>query len=65
MTQVTVGALGRIHWQMHLLGFKKTAWDTRAGPAAGLSPGLSPFGFGFVALGDEPRVLHIKVIFQA
>jgi hypothetical protein len=65
MTQVTVGALGRIHWQMHPLGFSKTAWDTGAGPAAGLSPGLSPSGFGFVALGDELRELHVNCIFQS
>jgi hypothetical protein len=65
MTQVTVEAVGRIHWQMHPLGFSKTAWDTRAGPAAGLSPGLSPSGFSFVALGEELSVLHVKAIFQA
>jgi hypothetical protein len=41
------------------VGFSKTAWDTKVYPAKGLSPGLSPFGFGFVMLGVEPRVLHI------
>jgi hypothetical protein len=50
---------------MHLLGFSKTAWDKRICPDTGKSPGLSLCGFGFVVLGDEPRVLNIKDIFQA
>jgi hypothetical protein len=60
-----VGVVGRIHWQLHLVGFSKTAQDTRRYPAAGLSPNLFPFGFGFVVLGVEPRVLHSKGIFHA
>jgi hypothetical protein len=50
---------------MHLMGFSKTAWDTRKYPAAGLSPGLSLLSFGFVVLGIEAKVLHINSIFHA
>jgi hypothetical protein len=58
-----VEALGRIHWQMYLVGFAKIVQDTRRYPAVGFSLNLFPFGFGFMVLWVEPRILQTRLFF--